>query len=173
MVLSFRPEVEEIAHAIARHSVAANKTARIFMLLGAIMVAFGVYSLVAIDTRVNDAIGGFGVLFGLMILGSNSPPGRRRQLRAMIKHAPTFPYHREVIAAPDGLRVITPTSDSRLAWVHYERVVDDEMGVSLVLRSGASVDFVPRRAFSDASQQSAWAQQVRAWVNEAPAPTES
>ena len=141
------------------------------MLLGALLIAIGVYSLVAIDTRANDAIAGFGIVFGLLLLFSNSPSGRRRQLRAVIKQTPTLSDHREVVAAENGLRVVTPTSDSRLAWSHYQSVVDDEMGVSLVLRGGTAVHFLPRRAFADAGEQSAWAQRVSTWVDEVPPQT--
>jgi YcxB-like protein len=172
MVLSFQPEREELARAIARHS-GANKTARICMLLGAISIALGVYSLVTINTRVNDAIAGFGVVFGLILLSSNSAAGRRRQLRAVIERTPTLSDHREVVASPDGLRVVTPTSDSRLAWSHYQSVVDDDLGVNLILRGGSTVHFVPRRAFSDASEQTSWAQRVNSWINEASAPAEA
>jgi hypothetical protein len=171
MVLSFTPEREELARAMARYS-GSNRTARTCMLLGAISIAIGVYSLVAINTRVNDAVAGFGILFGLMLILTNSPSGRRRQLRMVIKQTPTLSDHREVVASPDGLRVVTSTSDSRLAWSHYQSVVDGETGVALVLRGGAIVLFVPRRAFTDASEQSAWAERVTAWVDEASAPSE-
>ena len=172
MVLSFKLEREELARAIAQHS-GSNKTARIFMLLGAISIALGVFSLVAFDNRVNDAVGGFGVLFGLMLLLANSPGGRRRQLRMVINGTPTLTDHREVVARPDGLRVVTSTGDSRLAWSQYQSVADEEMGVTLVLRGGSTVHFVPRRAFSDAGEQTAWAQRVRSWVDEAAGPAET
>lgn len=135
-------------------------------------MAIGVFSLVAVNTRVNDAVAGFGVLFGLMLLLTNSPGGRRRQLRMVIKQTPTLTDHREVVAGPDGLRVVTSTSDSRLAWSHYQSVADDDMGVTLVLRGGSTAHFVPSRAFSDADEQTAWAERVSAWVVEASTPAE-
>ena len=100
---------------------------RICMLLGALLIAIGVYSLVAIDAHANDAIAGFGILFGLLLLLSNSPSGRRRQLRAMIKELRRSPITGRSSPLPrwasggNSVQRLTPS------WSHAD-VVDDEWG---------------------------------------------
>jgi hypothetical protein len=173
MVLSFDPEREELARAMARHSVAVTRAARICMLLGGILIALGVWALFVAANRINDAVAGAAIMFGLLLLVFNSPWARRTQLRNVIRRTPAFTGHREVTAAADGLRIVTPTSDSRLAWSHYENVADDELGVTLMLRGGTTAHLVPRRAFADVREQSAWAERVSAWVAEASGSSEA
>lgn len=171
-VLSFDPDREELTHALARHLAAMTKTARLCMVLGALLITVSVYSILAVDTRVNDVIAGVGLAYGSLVLWANSPWGRRKQLRRMVLSTPSLTAHREVIAAADGLRVVTPTSDSRLAWSHYQSVAVDDLGVTLVLRGGTAAHFVPLRAFADSEEESAWAHRVAVWVAEASAPSE-
>jgi len=165
-VLLFEPDQEELVQAMARH-LRPRKSARLFMLLGAILVAVGVYSLLFVETRVNDVVAGMGLTFGLLILYAHSPWGFRKQIRGMIQRTPALTAPREIIATADGLRVITATADLRLAWSHYQRVARDELGVIVIQRGSTAGQFVPRRAFADGSEESAWAERVSAWVAEA------
>lgn len=165
-VLSFEPDREELVQAMARH-LRPRKSARLFMLLGGFLVAVGVYSLFTVETRVNDVVAGIGLTFGLLIVYAHSPWGFRKQIRGMIQRTPALTAPRELIATADGLRVITATADLRLAWSHYQSVASDELGVIVIQRGGTAGQFVPRRAFADASEESAWAERVSAWVAEA------
>jgi len=166
-VLSFDPDPEELARVMTRHLAPMAKSARRYLLLGAFLIAAGVFSLVFVETRPNDVIAGGGIIVGLLIIRGNSSSGRRFQFRIFIKRSPVFTAHREVTAAADGLRMVTPTSDLRFFWSHYENVVRDDLGVTLVIRGGTTATFVPRRAFADAVAESAWERQVSAWVAEA------
>lgn len=112
-------------------------------------------------------VAGIGLTFGLLILYAHSRLGLRRQIRGVIQRTPALTAPREVIATADGLRVVTATADLRLAWSHYQSVASDELGVTVVQRGGTAVQFVPRRAFADAGEESAWAERVSAWVVEA------
>jgi hypothetical protein len=170
-VLTFDPDREELAHAFGRHLVEMTKTAWLCILISAFLIGIGVYSIVAIGTRLNDVAAGFAIAYGLLVGWANTPWGRRTGLRRMIASTPSLTAHRDVIAASDGLRVVTPTSEVRLAWSHYQSVVQDELGVTLVQRGGTAATFVPRRAFADAAEESEWAQRVEAWVAEASAPS--
>jgi hypothetical protein len=165
-VLSFEPDRELLVQAMARH-LWPRKSARLLMLLGAFLVGVGVFSLFYVETRVNDVIAGIGLTFGLLMLYAQSPWGFRKQVRGMIQRTPALTAPREVIATADGLRVITATADLRLAWSHYQSVASDELGMMVIQRGSTAGQFVPRRAFADASEESAWAERVSAWVAEA------
>ena len=166
-VLSFDPNPEELARAMTRHLAPMAKSARRYLLLGAFLIAAGVFSLVFVETRPNDVIAGGGIIVGLLIIRGHSSSGRRFQFRIFIKRSPVFTGHREVTAAVDGLRVVTSTSDIRFFWSHYESVARDDLGVTLVIRGGTTATFVPRRAFANAVAEAAWERQVSAWVTEA------
>jgi hypothetical protein len=165
-VLSFEPDREELVQAMARN-LNLRKSPRFFMLLGVFLVAVSTYSLLYIETRVNDVFAGLGLTFGLLMVYAHTQWGVRKQIRETIQRTPALTAPREVIANADGLRVITATADLRLAWSHYQSVVSDEMGVTVIQRGGTAGQFVPHRAFADASEESAWAERVSAWVAEA------
>lgn len=55
-----------------------------------------------------------------------------------------------------GLRVVTPTSDMRFDWNAYEAAVSAPDGLALLLRGGASIRWLPARAFIDQDQQRDW-----------------
>lgn len=165
-VLSFELDREELVQAMARH-LGVPKYAGPFMFLGAILVAVCVYSLFIVETRVNDLVAGIGLTFGLLMIYAHSPWGSRKAFRETIKRTPAMTAPREVIATPDGLRVVTATADLRVSWSHYQGVTGDELGVTVVQRGGTAGVFVPRRAFAGASEESAWIERVSAWVAEA------
>jgi hypothetical protein len=163
--LSFVPDQDELVQAMARH-LKLRESARMMVFLGVFLVIMGAYSLLFLDTRVNDVVAGVGLMFGLLILYANSPWGIRRQIRGMIQRTPALTAPRQVIANPDGLRVVTNTADLRLAWSHYQGVARDDLGVMVIQRGGTAGQFVPRRAFDDATEESAWAERAIAWMAE-------
>jgi hypothetical protein len=112
-------------------------------------------------------------MFGLLLIFAHSRWAKRRTLRGMLRRSPALTAHREVIATPDGLRLITATSDLRFAWSYYQSAVDDGLGVTMVVQGGTAVHLVPRRALADADEESAWAQRVKTWVADASGPVEA
>jgi hypothetical protein len=120
--LLFTPEIEELTRAMERHLSPPATSARFFMVLGAIVISVGMSAL-GVESRINDVIVGGAIMFGLLLIFAHSRWAKRRTLRGMLRRSPALTAHREVIATPDGLRLITATSDLRFAWSYYQSAV--------------------------------------------------
>jgi len=165
-VLSFDPDLPELARVTASHMTLPPK-AKICRAVGVIEIVLGGWLVATASGTASAAIGGAAVMFGALLLRSFTQMGRRRALRTAIRRTPALAEHQEVTADPTGLRVRARTSELWFGWSRYQTVASDDLGVALVLRGGAGVRFVPRRAFADAAEQSAWAHQLGSWVEEA------
>jgi hypothetical protein len=166
-VLSFEPDAREIEQVTVDHSQAMIATARRCRILGMIEIALGLLLLLITSYAVFRAIGVASITFGFLLFIANTTDARRRQVRLVVKRTPALLSPQQVTATPDGLRVVTATSDQRFGWLHYQAVIDEEVGVTFVLRGGTGVRFVPRRAFADATEQSGWARRADDWVSQA------
>jgi hypothetical protein len=165
-VLSFDPDPHETARALVRHVASEARRARRLLWVGVLFVAVAVFLFYR-------GWGGFRYLaavflaFGLLLIWYNLPWGQRSLALAALKKNPALLSHKRVTADVDGLTIVTPRGDFHFSWSAYDRVVLDDLGVTLVLGKQGYAHFVPRRAFSDLAEESAWGEQVSAWVTEA------
>jgi len=90
---------------------------------------------------------------------------RPLQIRAFFKRNPKFleTYHLSFSEA--GIHFETLSLDSRIAWTHYARVLENDR-VILLIYGKRMYTVIPRRAFSDGSQYAALMSLVRRHIPE-------
>jgi hypothetical protein len=169
LVLRYELTPEEVAAAMVDHIPAGRSQVRNARVLAFVFGPGLVALMAAVGGSVLAVLPPALLASGLLLWGTTR--GRRiAGVLNQVRGTPSYTAPTTIAVEGDGLRVRSAVSDSWYSWRYWESVASTPDGVSLVLRGGWGLLFIPARAFAPDGQQAAWAATVGLGIGPQPAP---
>jgi hypothetical protein len=153
--LRYQLQPQELAVALFDHSPVMRSSATRTKAMGAAALLVG--AIFIGQTGVAAAW----LAVGLLIFGLGTRFSIVRRNEWVTRRTPFLTDPVAAVADDQGVRFTTPHSDLWYRWSNYASARDTPTGVALVTRGGATVRWIPSRAFDGADHQAAWFAQAR------------
>jgi hypothetical protein len=157
----------ELARAQVAHTPASKVSARSTRLLGLACLVPALVYLLTQPGASNAPAAMAPLAIGILLVGLSTPFSLRRRVAWVFSRAPGLLEPVTLLADETGVRATSETSEQWFAWSRYQAVHDTLDGVVLIVRGGASIRWVPARAFTGREQQAAWHEALERWRSEA------